>query len=137
MNISEISNLSGLPVKTIRFYEDIGLVCPARRQNRYRNFSEVDAHKLRFLATARSLGFSIEECRELLSLYDDQGRASSDVKAIAKAHLKTMTHKIKALQALHAVLSHLIEVCHGDDRPDCPIIDGMSSGITITTGAAQ
>lgn len=126
MNISDVSRSSGLPAKTIRYYEDIGLVRPARGENGYRDFSGQDAHKLAFLGRARSLGFSIEDCRTLMSLYEDRSRASADVKAVAAEHLDRIARKIEELQALQATLQTLVTRCQGDDRPDCPILDGLS-----------
>ena len=126
MNIGEVSRASGLPAKTIRYYEDINLVRPARGANGYRDFSERDAHKLAFLGRSRSLGFSIKECRTLLSLYEDRDRASADVKAVAAEHLDRIARKIDALQALKSTLETLVTCCHGDDRPDCPILDGLA-----------
>ena len=130
MNIGEAAAQSGLPAKTIRYYEDIGLVAPARSGNGYRDFSDTDLHKLAFVQRARSLGFSIEECRALLSLYDQQDRASADVKALAEAHLAQISEKIKGLQAMQNTLSELVHKCHGDDRPDCPILDGLAGAKT-------
>ena len=86
MNIGDVSKRAGLPPKTIRYYEDIGLVTPLRDTNDYRNFRDSDMHKLLFLGRARALGFTIEDCRNLLALWDDKSRASSDVRAIAKEH---------------------------------------------------
>ena len=126
MNISEVSELSGLPAKTIRYYEDIGLVRPARGTNGYRSFAKTDVHKLAFLARARSLGFSIEDCRALLALYEDRDRASLDVKRVAEEHLKSVDRKIRELQAMQATLSNLVHRCHGDDRPDCPILEDLA-----------
>ena len=126
MNIGTASEKSGLPAKTIRYYEDIGLIRPDRAENGYRDYSTTDVHRLRFLQRARSLGFSVEECRQLLSLYGDAGRASADVKAIAAAHLADIDRKIAELQGLRGMLHHLVEHCHGDHRPDCPIIDGLA-----------
>ncbi|MEM1316365.1 MAG: Cu(I)-responsive transcriptional regulator [Pseudomonadota bacterium] len=126
MNIGEASAASGLPVKTIRYYEDIGLIRPARGGNGYRDFSEPDARKLEFLGRARSLGFSIEDCRTLLSLYEDRGRASADVKRVAREHLDRIAEKIEELEAMRRALDALVERCHGDDRPDCPILDGLA-----------
>lgn len=126
MNIGDVSDASGLSTKTIRYYEDIGLVKPARGANGYRDFSEIDAHKLAFLGRARSLGFSIEDCRTLLSLYDDRDRASSDVKRIAQEHLARVAEKIRELEALRGTLRDLVVRCHGDDRPDCPILDDLA-----------
>lgn len=126
MNIGDASRASGLPAKTIRYYEDIGLVRPARGANGYRDFSEQDAHKLAFLGRSRSLGFSIEECRTLLSLYEDRDRASADVKAVAAEHVDQIARKIDELQALKSTLETLVKRCHGDDRPDCPILDDLA-----------
>ena len=126
MNIGEIAEQSGLPAKTIRYYEDIGLVMPARNANGYRSFGEVDLHKLAFLRRARSLGFSIEQCRNLLGLYEDRTRSSANVKRLAAEHLREIETKIAELQGMHASLADLIERCRGDDRPDCPILDELS-----------
>ncbi|MCH2077770.1 MAG: Cu(I)-responsive transcriptional regulator [Rhodobacteraceae bacterium] len=126
MNISEVAQASGLPAKTIRYYEEIDLVRPARGANGYRDFSEQDAHKLTFLGRSRSLGFSIEECRTLLSLYEDRERASADVKSVAAVHLDRIAEKIEELQALKATLETLVHSCHGDGRPDCPILDDLA-----------
>ena len=133
MNIGEASRASGLPAKTIRYYEEIGLVRPARGDNGYRDFSEQDAHKLAFLGRSRSLGFSIDECRTLLSLYEDRDRASADVKAVAAEHLERIAHKIEELHALKSTLETLVTRCHGDDRPDCPILDGLAGREALTT----
>ncbi|WP_118132803.1 Cu(I)-responsive transcriptional regulator [Oceanicella sp. SM1341] len=126
MNIKEVAGLSGLPAKTIRYYEDIGLVRPARADNGYRAFSERDGAKLAFLARARSLGFSIDDCRALLSLYEDRSRASADVKALAEDRLEEIDRKITELEGLKATLSQLVRRCHGDDRPDCPILEDLA-----------
>jgi Cu(I)-responsive transcriptional regulator len=126
MNIGDVAEASGLPAKTIRYYEDIGLVRPARSDNGYRSFRDSDVHKLIFLSRARSLGFTIEDCRTLLSLYEDRARASADVKALAQEHLAEIEKKIAELQSLRATLSRLVSSCHGDDRPDCPILDGLA-----------
>ena len=126
MTIGEAARMSGLPTKTIRYYEDLGLVRPARGDNGYRDFSDADAHKLAFLGRARSLGFSIEVCRTLLSLYEDRGRASADVKAVAALHLDQIAAKIAELRALQSTLETLVAQCHGDDRPDCPILDDLA-----------
>ena len=126
MNIGEVSRASGLPAKTIRYYEGIDLVRPARGANGYRDFSEQDTHKLAFLGRSRSLGFTIEDCRKLLSLYEDRDRASANVKALASEHLDRITQKIEELQALKSTLETLVVRCHGDDRPDCPILDDLA-----------
>ncbi|WP_187969546.1 Cu(I)-responsive transcriptional regulator [Aquibium microcysteis] len=126
MNIGTAADRSGLPAKTIRYYEEIGLLKPDRTGNGYRDYSAADIHKLRFLQRSRSLGFSVEECRQLLSLYDDKQRESADVKAIAQAKLAEIDRKLAELAGLRDMLRHLVANCHGDDRPDCPIIDGLS-----------
>ena len=132
MNIGDVATLSGLPAKTIRYYEDIGFVKPLRSQNGYRIFRESDAHKLAFLGRSRSLGFSINDCRTLLSLYEDRNRASSDVKAIAAEHLERIAQKIDELQALKSTLENLVTRCHGDDRPDCPILNDLSGRAALS-----
>ncbi|MEP4031958.1 Cu(I)-responsive transcriptional regulator [Roseibium polysiphoniae] len=126
MNISAAAQLANLPAKTIRYYEDIDLLRPDRLDNGYRDYSESDVHRLRFLQRSRSLGFTIEECRLLLSLYDDDHRASADVKAIANAKILEVDRKIAELQGLKATLSALARDCHGDDRPECPIMDDLA-----------
>lgn len=128
MNIGDVAKASGLPAKTIRYYEDIGLVRAARGENGYRAFRDSDVHKLSFLARARSLGFSIEECRTLLSLYEDRGRASADVKQVATEHVVRIDRKIAELQQMRKALQKLMSRCHGDDRPDCPILDDLAGG---------
>ena len=127
MNIKEVAEISRLPAKTIRFYEDIGLIKPGRAGNGYRDFSERDAHKLAFIGRARSLGFTVEDCRTLLSLYEDHHRASAEVKQIAEDHLRRVEVKIAELQALRHTLRCLVASCHGDSRPDCPILDDLAS----------
>ena len=126
MNIGEVAERSGLPPKTIRYYEDIGLIRPRRGDNGYRAFAEADLHRLAFLGRARSLGFSIEECRGLLALYADPTRASADVKAMAETHLADIDRRIAELEGLRATLAHLVRRCHGDDRPDCPILADLA-----------
>ncbi|MBZ8134660.1 Cu(I)-responsive transcriptional regulator [Afifella sp. IM 167] len=126
MNIGDAAEASGLPPKTIRYYEEIGLLQPDRRGNNYRDYSGSHIHSLRFLARARSLGFSIEDCRQLLSLYGDRCRASADVKAIARGHIEEIDRKIGELEQMRATLSALVDACHGDARPDCPILEGLA-----------
>ncbi|MBD1548979.1 Cu(I)-responsive transcriptional regulator [Roseibium aggregatum] len=126
MNIGAAAEQSNLPPKTIRYYEDIELVRPARSENGYRDYSETDVHRLKFLQRARSLGFTIDECRLLLSLYEDEHRASADVKAIALAKIEEIDRKLIELQSLRATLTNLAGNCHGDDKPNCPIIDDLA-----------
>jgi len=125
-SIGEAASQTGLPAKTIRYYEEIGLVLPQRTANGYRVFGPTELHELTFVARARALGFSIEECRALLALYHDKSRASAEVKTIARAHLREIEAKIADLEAMRDTLSHLVETCAGDDRPDCPILAGLA-----------
>ncbi len=141
MNIGEVAARSGLPAKTIRYYEDIGLVTPLRSTNGYRSFRQSDLHKLAFLSRARSLGFTIDDCRALLELYEDSSRASADVKAIAKEHLAQVDAKISELIEMKKTLTHLVRECAGDNRPDCPILNDLATAVsgdmtkdTVTNG---
>jgi Cu(I)-responsive transcriptional regulator len=126
MHIGQASEHSGLAPKTIRYYEDIGLIRPDRGGNGYRDYAEADVHKLRFLQRSRGLGFSVEECRQLLALYEDKSRASSDVKELTQAKLTEIDRKIRELTELRRTLEHLVHACHGNDRPDCPILEELS-----------
>ena len=126
MNIGYVAKLSGLPIKTIRYYEDIGFICPLRSANGYRSFRDTDVHKLTFLGRARSLGFTIEDCRTLLQLYENDSRASADVKFIAKQHLARIDVKLKELTEMRSTLSHLVQACVGDNRPNCPILSDLA-----------
>lgn len=122
MNISDVGKAADLSAKTIRYYEEIGLIQPLRSVNGYRNFTDSDVQKLQFLARARALGFSIDHCRSLLALWADHSRASSDVRRIAHDHLAEIENKIAALKSMQNTLTNLVESCAGDDRPDCPIL---------------
>ena len=126
MNIGDVAERAGLPPKTIRYYEDIGLIRPARTSNGYRAFAERDLHDLVFIGRARGLGFSVEDCRTLLDLYRDGSRASADVKRIAGRHLDEIDGKIGELRAMRETLAHLIHECAGDNRPDCPILKDLA-----------
>ena len=126
MNIGEVAERSGLPAKTIRYYEEIGLIRPRRDANGYRAFTPADLHRLTFLGRARGLGFSIEDCRTLLSLYDDPGRAAADVRAVAQQHLAQIDARLRALEGMRATLSELVASCAGDHRPDCPILRDLA-----------
>lgn len=126
MNIGEVAERAGLPPKTIRYYEDIGLVKPLRGENGYRSFRESDMHKLAFLGRARALGFTIEDCRTLLALWEDKNRASGDVRQVAVEHLARIEEKIAQLEAMRETLSNLVHACHGDSRPDCPILSDLA-----------
>ena len=133
MNIGLAARQSGLPEKTIRYYEDIGLIRPDRGPNGYRSFADQDVHKLAFVSRARSLGFSIEDCRALLALYDDHARASADVKRVAEDHLSLIERKISELEGMRSALAHLIERCQGDHRRDCAIRDVLARGLEAQT----
>ena len=128
MNIGQASDTTGLPAKTIRYYEDIDLIRPARAANGYRDYDGKDVHRLAFIQRSRSLGFTIEECRSLLSLYEDKDRASSDVKAMAQEKIREIDRKLKELKSLRNTLKSLADHCHGDHRPECPIIDEIAKG---------
>lgn len=127
MNIGDVANRSGLPAKTIRYYEDIGLVKPLRSTNGYRTFRESDVHKLAFLGRARALGFNIEDCRSLIRLYEDTDRESAEVKQIAEEHLARIDAKITELTEMRATLTTLVTSCAGDHRPDCPILADLAA----------
>jgi Cu(I)-responsive transcriptional regulator len=126
VNISDAARRSGLPAKTIRYYEEIGLLSPDRQNNGYRSYGERDVHRLRFLQRARGLGFTIADCRGLLQLYDDKNRASADVRAMAQQRINDIDLKIEELQSLRTTLAELVSACHGDERPDCPILDDLA-----------
>jgi len=129
LTIGEASAASGVSAKMIRYYESIGLVQPAvRTESNYRTYDARAVENLRFVARARHLGFSMEEIGRLLTLWHDRGRASADVKALALAHIAELEARISAMTAMKATLEHLASRCHGDDRPDCPIIDGIAGG---------
>lgn len=126
MNIGEVARASGLPPKTIRYYEDIGLIAPHRGDNGYRAFSDNDLHVLAFIARARGLGFAIQDVRALLSLWHDNGRASADVKRVAQEHLTAIDAKMHELAQMRSTLAGLVDSCSGDGRHDCPILDGLA-----------
>jgi MerR family transcriptional regulator, copper efflux regulator len=126
MNIGEASKASGVSSKMIRYYEQIGLITPAHRtQSSYRTYTENDIHTLRFIRRARDLGFSVEQMKTLLALWRDRSRASADVKALALDHIAELERKAAAIAAMTSTLKHLANHCHGDDRPDCPIIESF------------
>ncbi len=131
MNIGQAAKQSALPVKTVRYYDDIGLVSALRGSSGYREYSPNEVHRLQFVARARGLGFSLEDCRHLLSLYEDRSRASADVKRIVRGKLNEIDQKVAELQELRRTLSHLSKNCRGDSRPECPILADFA-GISIT-----
>jgi MerR family gold-responsive transcriptional activator of gol and ges genes len=137
MNIGKAAAASGVSAKMIRYYESIGLVPPAQRTEAgYRHYSDADVHVLRFIRRARELGFPIEDIGELLALWRDEQRASGEVKRIALAHIEALENKIAKMQAMVDTLQTLAAHCHGDDRPQCPILDDLdaSTGERARTG---
>jgi MerR family copper efflux transcriptional regulator len=124
MNIGSVAHRSGVPTKTIRYYESVGLIPPAARSdNGYRHYSEVDVQTLRFIQRARQLGFTVEDVAQLLELWRDKARASADVKALARRHIEQVEAKLGELESIRRVLQDLVARCHGDERPECPILD--------------
>ena len=127
MNIGAAAEASGVSQRMIRHYEKIGLIpAPPRRNSGYRDYSAADMHRLRFIANARDLGFPVEEIRTLLELWSDRARSSAEVKALAAARADELGRKAATLEAMRATLIDLATRCHGDDRPDCPIIDRLA-----------
>lgn len=136
MNIGQVAFASGVSAKMIRHYESIGLISAAARTDAgYRVYEGSDVHTLRFIRRARDLGFSIEQIRELLALWRDENRASADVKRIALAKVAELEAKMLELSAMADTLKHLAMTCHGDERPDCPIIHGLESNGAAKTEA--
>ena len=128
MNIGEAASLSGVSAKMIRYYESIGLIAKVERTRAgYRTYSEADVHTLRFIRNARELGFSVADISELLALWQDRERHSSEVRRLAQGHLAQLNAKVASLQAMAQTLSHLVECCHGDERPECPILAELAS----------
>lgn len=128
MNISEVARASGLSPRMIRHYEQIGLLAEvARTPAGYREYSDSELHSLRFIQHARSLGFSMEQIGQLLALWQDRQRSSAEVKQLVQGHLQALEEKIRDLQAMHATLAQLADCCHGDHRPECPILDTLAS----------
>lgn len=127
MNIGQAAKASGISTKMIRYYESVDLIPPATRSAAgYRTYSGSDVHQLRFIQQARRLGFSVDQMRALLSLWRDRNRASADVKAVALTHVAELDDKIETLRAMRDTLTHLAQHCHGDDRPECPILDDLA-----------
>jgi Cu(I)-responsive transcriptional regulator len=127
MNIGEAANASGVSAKMIRHYEQVGLVPePNRTESGYRQYTAKDLHTLRFIRHARDLGFSIEQIGELLGLWLNRRRSSRQVKALAEAHIQELERKARDLLAIKATLEHLVHSCHGDDRPECPILQTLA-----------
>jgi len=127
MTIGDAARASGVSAKMIRYYESITLIpAPRRSAAGYRYYTERDVHRLRFIRRSRDLGFSVEQMGELLALWENRERASADVKALALGHVQALEAKIADLQAMVQTLRHLAEHCHGDERPDCPILEDLA-----------
>jgi MerR family copper efflux transcriptional regulator len=138
MNIGQAAIASGVSAKMIRHYESVGLFPQAARTDAgYRQYTDTDVHRLRFVRHARDLGFSIEQIRELLALWQDRRRPSRQVKALAQAHISELQQKVQELLAMKATLEHLVHCCHGDDRPDCPIIDTLAEPDFVAAPASK
>jgi len=136
MNIGEAAKASGVSAKMIRHYESVGLFPEAERTDSgYRQYADKDVSTLRFVRQSRDLGFSIEQIRELLGLWQNRRRPSRQVKALAQAHIEELEDKLQELQAMKATLEHLVHCCHGDDRPDCPIIESLAEKAPVLPGA--
>ncbi|QFU21916.1 MerR family DNA-binding protein [Shewanella eurypsychrophilus] len=126
MKIGEVAKKTGLSVKSIRYYHDIGLICAARGENGYREYDKPQVDSLNFISHSRDLGFSLDDCRSLLDLKLNQERDAEDVKRLAKTHLEMVSERITKLQALESQLKHLIKDCRGGHQPDCAILSGLS-----------
>ena len=138
MNIGQAASASGVSAKMIRYYESIGLINAASRTDAgYRGYSDADIHTLRFIRRSRDLGFSVEQMTNLLALWQDRRRASSDVKRIASDHVRELERKMGELAEMAETLRHLAQNCHGDDRPDCPILNKLSDGETALPKPAR
>ena len=129
MNIGEAAARSGVSATMIRYYEQSGLItAPPRTMAGYRVYQDADIHALRFIRRARDLGFTVEQIGELMELWRDRSRASADVKRIALAHVGVLEAKMREIEEMAKALKHLARTCHGDDRPDCPIIEELAHG---------
>lgn len=128
MNIGEAANASGVTAKMIRYYESVGLIRQAARtESGYRQYTDNEVQTLRFIKRSRELGFSIERIKTLLGLWEDRSRRSADVKKLARQYIEELDRDIEKLQSIRNQLNHLANCCHGDNRPDCPIIDDLAS----------
>lgn len=138
MNIGEAAKLSGISAKMIRHYEGVQLLAPAQRTDSgYRQYTQNDVRSLQFIRRARDLGFSIDEIRDLLNLWQDRERSSRQVKALAAVHLETLDQRLKELHAMKSALEHLVHCCQGNDRPDCPILETLAGSAGEITSHAS
>ncbi len=135
MNIGEAAARSDVTAKTIRYYESIGLIdAVPRTEGGYRSYAATDVAFLRFIRRARGLGFSVQNVANLLALYRDRNRASADVKALALEHLEEIDRKLAELKSMRNTLQHLVDQCHGDERPECPILDDLAGEGAVAHG---
>lgn len=133
MKIGEVAQASGVSAKMIRYYESIGLIAPAERSSKgYRAYSQTDVHTLRFIRRGRELGFDMDEIGALLTLWQDRGRKSGEVKRLALTHVADLQRRIAALQSMAKTLEELAHCCRGDDRPDCPILEDLENSHQTT-----
>ena len=138
MNIGQAATASGVSAKMIRHYELVGLLpAPKRTESGYRQYNGTEVHTLRFIRQARDLGFSIQEIGELLSLWHNRKRPSRLVKAMAEVHIQALEQKAQELLAMKSTLEHLVRCCHGDDRPECPILDVLASNEPVAAGRSR
>jgi MerR family copper efflux transcriptional regulator len=138
MNIGGAAGASGVSAKMIRHYEELGLLPEARRtESGYRQYEPADVHTLRFIRHSRDLGFSLSEIAELVGLWKNRRRPSRQVKALAEAHIKELEAKAAELLAMKSALEHLVRCCHGDDRPECPILDGLAGDGAVSKASAS
>jgi MerR family copper efflux transcriptional regulator len=129
LNIGQAASATGISAKMIRHYEGVGLLPEAHRtESGYRQYGESDVRTLRFIRHSRDLGFSLQEIARLVGLWQDRGRPSREVKALARKHIEELDAKARELLAMKSALEHLVHCCRGDDRPDCPIIDSLEAG---------
>jgi MerR family copper efflux transcriptional regulator len=127
VNIGDAARLSGVSAKMVRHYESLGLLPRVgRTDSGYRQYAQTDVHTLRFIKRARDLGFSMDEIAELVGLWQNRRRASANVRRVAQKHAEDLAHRIAAMQEMQRTLQHLIHCCHGDERPDCPILDELA-----------
>lgn len=127
-NIGTVAGMTGVSAKMVRHYESLGLLPPiTRTDSGYRQYSEADVHTLRFIKRARDLGFSMAEIAELVALWQNRRRASASVKRIAQQHVDELGQRIEALRAMQRSLRQLLHHCHGDERPECPILDDLAN----------
>jgi len=137
LNIGQAADASGVSAKMIRHYEGVGLLPEAARTDSgYRQYAESDVRTLRFIRQSRDLGFSIDEIRELVGLWQNRKRPSRQVRALAEAHIQELDAKLQELHSMKAALEHLVQSCQGDERPDCPIIDALAQDEPVTTPGA-